>query len=414
MSWEAVTWANRQKLKKSYEQIVLLVLANCADPNGEAFVKWPGRDHWWVYLSERTRLPKSSLFRHLNTLVALELGERSMHVLADGTRRPTFRLRMDMSFDIDIPEDAERYQAIFAKGSSENESPVETEQDDHENAVENDSDISHSQNGETTIAPQSPVETGKIASESPVGTEPFPVLGLHKDSLPVPKDSPQPPSGGLPVRDDLWEGPNGFLASWLEPIPKMALAKSAWDHTETAKHAEIVAAAKGYWAWLKGHSKPPSAQSAQSFIRDASGWAQWLRYTPDASGSPAKILSGYPVESPEAKAVATLWELIGKTDFFRSIKCRAGQVYHAHPITPRLLTLANAPPRTGWVRLDRQQAAAWEELATENLPQITRTRLTDGSSAPWHWPPRKDGTLSPAGPSTMTDADHEALANEGR
>jgi hypothetical protein len=53
MSWEAVTWANKQKLKKSYEQIVLLVLANCADPNGEAFVKWPGRDHWWIYLSER-------------------------------------------------------------------------------------------------------------------------------------------------------------------------------------------------------------------------------------------------------------------------------------------------------------------------------------------------------------------------
>src|SRR3978361_1367326 len=112
MSWEAVTWANNQKLKKSYEQIVLLVLANCADPNGEAFVKWPGREHWWVYLSERTRLPKSSLFCHLNTLVALGLGERTMQVLADGSRRPTFKLRMEAAFDIDLPEDHERYEAI--------------------------------------------------------------------------------------------------------------------------------------------------------------------------------------------------------------------------------------------------------------------------------------------------------------
>lgn len=122
MSWEAVTWANRQKLKKSYEQIVLLVLANCADPNGEAFVKWPGRDHWWVYLSEKTRLPKSSLFRHLNTIVMLGLGTRSEIVMADGSRRPTFSLNMAASFDIDLPEDEAKYSAVFAKASPESQS----------------------------------------------------------------------------------------------------------------------------------------------------------------------------------------------------------------------------------------------------------------------------------------------------
>lgn len=407
MSWEAVSWANRQKLKLPQEQLVLLVLANCADPDGVAFARWRGRDHWWHYLAERTRLSKASLFRHLNTLEEIGLATRSSIVLADGGKAPVVALDLAARFDVEEIEESQSHGETGAHDASqegentsdisENEASISPEDFQSHGETESHGETGAASSSLTVRPVQSHGETGTL--DSNIGSKSSP---------------PLPPSGGTAVRDDLWEGPNGFLASWLEPIPKMALAKSAWDHTETAKHAEIVAAAKGYWAWLKGHSKPPSAQSAQSFIRDASGWAQWLRYTPDASGSPAKILSGYPVESPEAKAVAVLWELIGKTDFFRSIKCRAGQVYHAHPLTPRLLALANAPPRTGWVRLDRQQAAAWEDLATENLPQITRTRLTDGSSAPWHWPPRKDGTLSPTGPPTMTEADHEALANEGQ
>lgn len=412
MSWEAVTWANKQKLKKSYEQIVLLVLANCADPNGEAFVKWPGRDHWWVYLSERTRLPKSSLFRHLNTLVALGLGERTMQVLADGTRRPTFKLNMAACFDIDTPEDEQRYIAATSKGSHDSQSPVGTENEEAEEHDENDSDISHNQPSETTIAPQSPVGTENPKSESPVGTGPFPVLRLQEDSKPVPKDSPLPPSGGLPVRDDLWEE---FVASWGEPIPKMQLARSAWDHAETTKHATIVAASKGYWTWLKGHPKPPSAQSAQSFIRDVAGWAQWLRYVPDAEGAAPPAPGSFPVRSREATAIATVYAIIGKMDFFRAVKARGGNVYHANPITPRLLALADAPPRAEWVTLDRQQAAAWDGLVSENV-QIARNRLQEGASAPWPWPPRKDGTLSQAGPPdpTMTADDYAALANEGQ
>jgi hypothetical protein len=409
VSWEAVTWANKQKLKKSYEQIVLLVLANCADPNGEAFVKWPGREHWWVYLSDRTRLPKSSLFRHLNTLVALGLGERTMLVLADGSRRPTFKLNMHAEFDIDLPEDSDRYDALFAKGLPENQSPPETEHDAQGEGDENDNDISRSQASETSIAPQSPTETGNSDAVIPSPeTGSFPVLRLQEDSKPFSKDSPLPPSGGLPVVDQLWEE---FVKAWGEPIPKMAIARTAWDHAETAKRSEIVAAAKGYWAWLKAHPKPPSAQSAQSFVRDVVGWAQWLRYTPDGGGA-ASITGSYPVASAEAKALAMLYEIVGKTDFFRDVKCRGGTLYHANPIRPRLLALAAAPPRAEWVRLDRQQAAAWDGMVSENV-QFTRQRLQEGASAPWPWPPRKDGTLSPTaeGPA-MTDDDVNALASE--
>lgn len=400
MSWEAVTWANKQRLKKSYEQIVLLVLANCADPNGEAFVKWPGRDHWWVYLSDHTRLPKSSLFRHLNTLVALGLGTRSELVMADGSRRPTFTLNMAATFDIDLPEDAEKYQAVFAKASPDSQSPRETEHDEDAGHDETDSDINTSQGDETSIAAQSPVGTGNPPAQSPVGTGPFPVLRLQEDSLAVPKDSPLPPSGGLAVRDELWEQ---FVASWTEPIPKMQLARSAWDHVETARRAEVVAAARGYWIWLKAHPKPPSAQSAQSFIRDPAGWAQWLRYAPMDGSAPSPVgLGSYQLRSAEGRAIAALYEIVGKSDFFHAVKAKGGQVYHANPVTPRVRALADAPPRAEWKLLDRQQAAAWDGFIAENI-QLSRSRLQEGAAAPWPWPPRKDGTLSPV---------EETLTNE--
>lgn len=414
MSWEAVTWANKQRLKKSYEQIVLLVLANAADPNGEAFVKWPGRDHWWSYLSDLTRLPKSSLFRHLNTLMALGLGERSMLVLADGSRRPTFTLNMNASFDINDPEDEARYNAVFAKASPENESPVETEQHDEETAVENASDISGSQAAETTIVPESPVGTGKSDPAIPnAGTEPFPVLGMHRDSKSFSKDSPLPPSGGLPAPDALWEQ---FTGAWGEPIPRMAIARSAWDHAETAKRAEIVAAARGYWAWRRAHPKPPTPVSAQSFIRDVAGRAQWLRYAPDVEGGkPALTSMDYPVGSREGRAIGVLHEIASVGDFLRSVMTRNGVISYRLPVTPRLLALADAPPKANWVTLDRNQAGAWESLLSDAITVKVRTRMREGSQAPWLWPPRKDGTLSaaPDGPSA-TEQDLDALANEGQ
>lgn len=403
MSWEAVTWANRQKLKKSYEQIVLLVLANCADPNGEAFVKWPGREHWWVYLSERTRLPKSSLFRHLNTLVALGLGERTMQVLTDGSRRPTFKLNMDAAFDIDLPEDSERYNAAFARTSGENQSPVGTEPEGDADEAENNSDISASHGAETPLAPQSPRETGVSLRPE---TGPFPVLGLHKDSKPFSKDSPLPPSGGASVRDEVWDQ---FVGAWGEPIPKMAIARHAWDHTATEKRGEAVAAAKGYWCWLKAHPKPPSAQSAQSFLRDVAGWAQWLRYTPGASGTTPSAAASISCDSPEGRAIVKLYEVARTRPFVSH-----GVIRYLRPVTAQLLRLADAPERNDWVWIDdRQQIAAWSSFLSEYIasgrPELLTERGTGadrrrGFFAPWPWPPRKDGALSPAGGDGLMSA----------
>lgn len=413
MSWEAVNWASRQKLKKSYEQIVLLVLANCADPNGEAFVKWPGRDHWWMYLSERTRLPKSSLFRHLNTLVALGLGERTMQVMADGSRRPTFKLDMASSFDIDLSEDQDRYIAATAKGSHESQSPRETDHDEAFEGDENDNDNSHSQEPTSADEIQSPVGTGNAAAQSPVGTDPFPVLRLQEDSLLVPKDSPLPPSGGPCVPDQLWEE---FVKAWGEPIPKMALARSAWDHVETARRPEAVASAKGYWAWLKAHPKPPSAQSAQSFLRDAVGWAQWLRYVPDAAGVAPPIVTGYARGSVEARALINLHVALGADEGFRKIYVRETIAY-LKPMTDQIRAFADMPPRNEWVKIDRAGAGAWGHFGRAASAISHLRGFREGDIAPWIFPPSATGktyttaTGPPAG--AMTDDDIDALASEG-
>ncbi|MBR0871182.1 hypothetical protein JQ633_12495 [Bradyrhizobium tropiciagri] len=391
MSWEAVTWASRQRMKLPHEQLILLVLANCADPSGVAFAEWPGREHWWKYLVDRTRLSKSSLFRHINTLIELGLCKRSMVVLADGQKRPTIRLDLEARYDIDEIEASHSHGRDQSHGETGDDEAVDDE--------DFGSEISSVDAPSVDVSRQSHGETGPTG-----GTGPFPIVGMHKDSILDSKTPPLPPSGGTSVPDQLWDE---FVTAWGEPIPKMALARSAWDHIATVKRSEGVAAAKGYWAWLKAHPKAPSPQSAQSFLRDIAGWSQWLRYTPNASGAAVSASMAFPLASREGKALTALYEIAGKGDFLRQFMLRNGAINYPRPISPRLLALADAPQRSEWVRLERQQAAAWEGLISDAVTVQVRQRMAEGSQAPWPWPPRKDGNLSAAGPpdSLMTEQD---------
>jgi hypothetical protein len=395
MSWEAVTWATKQRMKLPQEQLMLFVLSNCADPDGVAFATWPGRDHWWRYLADLTRLSKSSLFRHLKTIEEKGLCHRSTLVLSDGTQRPIVHL--DLSVKYIYEED-------------ESESHHETESTYTEIGSENDSESNDVEDDSEGTSPQSHHETKESASPTG-GTNPVPLVGPHKDSTKDSKSSPpSPPPGGLAVRDELWEE---FVRSWREPMPKMALARSTWDHVPTEKRGEAVAAAKGYFAWLAKHPKPPATISAQSFLRDIAGFAQWLRYTPDGEGGRTAI-GLYALDSREAKALAVLYDVALSSAFFASVKRKAVGVYHADPITPQLLALANAGPRENWPRLTYQQAAAWEGFLRGHLT-VAHRPLRDGDHAPWSWPPRKDGAVATGPPGTlMTPEDEEFLTNQNK
>lgn len=123
-------------------------------------------------------------------------------------------------------------------------------------------------------------------------------------------------------------------------------------------------------------------------------------------------------DSAEARAVRVLHDLVGRTSAFFTIFRRAdGSVTYVKRITPQLAALGQSPSASAWRPLNRQQASAWEELLRQVFdPGLVRTYLTEGSSAPFPWPPSLDGKIYDwdGPPPTMTEADHEALANEGR
>lgn len=115
------------------------------------------------------------------------------------------------------------------------------------------------------------------------------------------------------------------------------------------------------------------------------------------------VSSSFAADTVEAKAITALHGIVGSLDFLRTVMRAAdGGVRHLKPVTPRLLALAQAPPREEWITLDRQQAGAWEAFIDENLMLGTRRRMAEGSHAPWPWPPSKDGKVYSEGQEQET------------
>lgn len=389
MSWEAVTWATKQRMKSSHEQLVLLVLANAADPDGVAFARWPGRDHWWKYLVDLTRLSKSTLFRDINTLIEVGLCARSMIVMADGTRRPTIQLDLAASYKFEKTEE----QNAHSHPGNENE------EDGEDGETGNDINDKQSDFGDAEI--HSHTETVPTVGNEPTtsiptgGTGPFPIVGMHKDSSKdCSKESPPTPRGGPSTPDDGFEE---FQKAWPRPIERLSVARSVWAHVPTAKRGEVIAAAKGYFAWIGKQRKEPAIVSAQTFLRESSGWAQWLPYAPDAAGT-SSITTAYPLSSPEGKSLVVLHEIAGLDQYLRGIMIRNGAVNYPRPVGKRLLTLADAGLRDAWVVLSRQQAAAWEGFLRETVTVQVRKHLKEGDRAPWPWPPSAEGKIYSTGP----------------
>lgn len=95
MSWEATQWANRQRMKDAQTQIVLLVLANCADPDGLAFGWRKGRQHWDQYLVAHCRLSRASIFRKIKDLKELGLADPQVILHDDGRKQHVVQLDLN-------------------------------------------------------------------------------------------------------------------------------------------------------------------------------------------------------------------------------------------------------------------------------------------------------------------------------
>lgn len=184
-----------------------------------------------------------------------------------------------------------------------------------------------------------------------------------------------------------------FLVSFEQRWPTAALD----DRQRTAYAAEA----------LTEDEEEPCLAGIGPFLEDLkrrgrknvpAGWKyieqkRWtLLNQPKSEGGPLC----YPVESPEARGLAVLYDLVGAGDFFRSVIRRAGSVYPRKPVTPRVVALASVGSER--VTLNRNQAAAWDQFADDHVTVRTRVRLHEGSQAPRLWPPLKDGTWSATGP----------------
>lgn len=97
MSWETTQWANRQRMKDAQTQIVLLVLANCADPDGLAFGWRKGNKHWDKYLVDHCRLSRATIYRKIKELKDLALIDPQVIVHDDGRKQYVVQLDFNLT-----------------------------------------------------------------------------------------------------------------------------------------------------------------------------------------------------------------------------------------------------------------------------------------------------------------------------
>jgi Helix-turn-helix domain len=99
----------------------------------------------------------------------------------------------------------------------------------------------------------------------------------------------------------------------------------------------------------------------------------------------------YDRRSREARAIGVLCHIVAQEHYFYDVMGGRESICYSQAITPQLLVLATAPPRSEWgIITERRQVAAWFNFAVEHLPML-RIKLGAPCKVPWPWPPRKSG-----------------------
>jgi hypothetical protein len=127
----------------------------------------------------------------------------------------------------------------------------------------------------------------------------------------------------------------------------------------------------------------------------------------------------YAWDSPEAKAIKALHDIVGRTKAFYAIWRRKedGSVSFSKEMTPQLVKFAEVGERSVWVTLTYQQACSWEEFLDDIFTkEAIRQHMREGSMAPWLWPPSIEGKIytEADGVPPLTNDDIDALASEGK
>jgi Helix-turn-helix domain len=226
--------------------------------------------------------------------------------------------------------------------------------------------------------------------------------GLISEPEPEP-ESPPTPSGGASEPPAALEEPEDFGPAWLawpghEVMRRdLALAEFRQLSIEKQRHCRAAIPLFVKMQGQLGRKHPPNFHL---WIRNR-GFEEFPSAKLGEPGS-APVSGPFELGSETARAIQSLYAVARARPFVSN-----GRVIYAKPITSQVLAFAQAPPESAWHWIeDRQQTAAWSSFLSTHIaggrPQLVTTRgvgadARSGFLAPWHWPPRKDGTIGNAG-----------------
>jgi len=427
MSVEGRTWANKQRLKNPSAQIMLLIIGECADPEGVAFAWWKKHDHWWTYLVDKTRQSRATVFRRLNELEKLGLIVRVKIVHEDGLVTHQVRCDLERFVDLEADEIDPPENPDLPAPAGKSQSQIET----------------GGQSQFETETEGRPSLTGETGSVSIVRLQESPDKNL-KDS---PQSPPEPQSGpsGEENEEKKQEASNDlslFRAAYPEPSNRPHEVEAAVLSLSGPERAALIRGAQGVAAARKQNPRKAILDQVK-FVRDPALWAEYGRLAPaqlppafftdpgsdvDRAWSVYFRLLGYPIPVPRLR------EGEGRmVRFWPSPEPRCGLGYgrfaDSNPDDWEIFDPKSAN-YVAWGERIKEWTGKWpvsqivmldgtETIRLPNGGSIEARKRRSGRRFPAPWPLNKAAAASPDAPaegavaSFMTDDDQQALADEG-
>ena len=392
---EAHSWCRNLRLKNLEAKAVLSSLTLYVNSEGFCFVSIPT-------LAFDCELSAPTIRRRLAWLENVGAISRSPQWLdQNGSRSSTGRGKRTTD-TIRLLLDADEHD-IEARAAGEYVAEVPTNADDNY--------ISSDDESATKSSPTHQVGLNSNASETstaPAVSQPYHSGEGSDSSNPEPEpESPLTPPG---TRAKMVSGeePEHFEPAWL-----------GWPGRLVGRRDLGLAAFCELTTEQQLHCRAAVPLFAQEFVKSGRkfpmGFHLWIRARgfdefPGAklASSPAVSTGGLvEVASTAGDALVALYAVAKALRPFQS----QGKFVYRGEITPRVLAFAGVVgDRESWPWIeDKAQIAAWSSFIAEHVKAARSTMVvTRGSGAdartgiyaPWPWPPRKDGTLSPETPSS--------------
>lgn len=401
MSIRAMNWAMDQRTDGPSAQAVLYVIADRANEHGVCRHADPET------IADKTRQSRATVFRRLEEMERAGVLARFTRHLEDGRREYEIRCRLDAAINYRVRKD--RALEIYAYDDELCETVI--------------SEIPYDSAGTSEVV-ESQIETH--GHESQIETQPVSPVRLPEshscDSQESPskspkKDSPLPPKGGVTADDQGIEEARksqtfaAFEAAGGEPILHQVRTRQIWAALTVPEEILATAAWRGYQANRRAQRKPPNSVNAHKFLQERDAWEGFAKLDAKAQTAAARVERT--IRDPEGSAWIGLHVIVGIFPFGFN-RDPGGKFLVPSPLPPAVVAFADLTDergradKTGWyfAATGTNQFGAWLGFVSEasgRAPRIEDFNGTPGLWVPWQWPPRKDGTLSTAGPDPLPD-----------